>query len=116
MSLLSIALLIAWEKAGLLYWFHIDQWQHYISFYLVIAVVSTLLLSDMPWLTQFREYSVDWRDKIEEAKSEYFEVVYIPKFPEETSNRFTFHKYINNGSQYETDYYRRYYGILIVPY
>lgn len=114
MSLLSIVLLITWEKAGLLNRFHVDQWRHYISFYLVIAIVFTLLLSDMPWLMQFREYSVDWRGKIEQAKSEHLEVVYVPKFPDEISQPYTMHNY-NNKSDYESDSYRRYYGILIVP-
>ena len=115
MSLTSIALLIAWEKADLFSKYNISQWRQYFSFYLVIFVVASLFFTDMHWLAQLREYSMDWRYRIEKGKSENIGVVCVPKFPEETSNRFTIHN-INNRSAYESDYFRRYYGVLIVPY
>ncbi|MEI7848468.1 MAG: DUF6056 family protein [Chloroflexota bacterium] len=113
--LISIACLSALSKVDLLTKLCLGKWKQYLSVLLLIIILSNLYVTDAHWMGVFQNHSIRWQETVQEAKASHKEFVYVQKFPSEVANRFTQSKIMNNEKSYKTDYYLRYFGILIIP-
>jgi hypothetical protein len=113
--LISIACLSALSKVDSLAKLCLGKWKQYLSVLLLIIVLSNLYITDAHWMGVFQNHSIKWQETVQEAKASHKEFVYVQKFPSEVANRFTQSKIMNNEKSYKTDYFLRYYGILIIP-
>ena len=87
-------------------------YKRHLNIFACIILFLLLMIQNFGWFSSFIRTSVAWDKSINQAKDEGYEMVYVPKFPEQ---QILFPSEINNSSQYERDYYIRYYGIKIIP-
>lgn len=79
-----------------------------------IVFLFALLILNIPWMKTFRETTINRRALITEAVSLGKEQVVIPAYPKNVASLITFREYIDSQEQYDTPYYKQYYGIHVM--
>ena len=79
------------------------------------CILVLLLSFNLGWLDSNLKTRLEWNRLISEAVDKNYEMVEVPKFEEKYSNRFNMSNYNNNPKEFATDYYRKYYKVVVVP-
>lgn len=79
------------------------------------CIVVLLLALNTGWLISNLQTRLEWNKLISDAVENHYEMVEVPKFDERYSNRFNMSNYNNNSKEFATDYYMKYYKVLVVP-
>lgn len=99
----------------------IDNCEYYSSLsYIKSGIVSFCILIVLAfyntgWLASNFKTRLTWNQLIDDAVVNHQEMVEVPKFEENYSNRFNMNNYNNNSEEFLTNYYLKYYKVKIVP-
>ncbi len=82
---------------------------------IVIIAVLSMFYSNFFWINDLKATTVKREVLINQAIANNEDSVVVPAYPQSTSNVFTCYNYNNSPSDYESMYYQKYYGIVVVP-
>jgi hypothetical protein len=74
-----------------------------------------LFIANVPWIVSNFKTKLRWDEFVKYANTNGLEQIEVPKFEEKYSNRFNFYNFNNTKSEYNNEYYKEYYGTLIIP-
>lgn len=80
-----------------------------------ICILIVLTIYNVGWLTSNLKTRLAWNQLIDDAVVNHQEMVEVPKFEEDYSNRFNMSNYNNDPEEFLNDYYLKYYKIKVVP-
>ena len=82
---------------------------------IALSLFALLILVNFGWIKSNFTTQHIWKKKIKEAVEKNYESVEVPFFDEKYSNRFNMLNYNNNQEEFLTEYYLKYYKILVIP-
>jgi hypothetical protein len=77
--------------------------------------ITYLSIANVPWIASNFKTKLRWNDLVKYANDNELEQIEVPKFEEKYSNRFNFYNYNNVKDEYTNEYYKEYYGTLVIP-
>lgn len=107
---LGIALIFLFRNLTVMFGFFSNGKFNAVLSALIIAII---LIMNVSWIRDYRSATIERRTLIRNAIQDGRSEVFVPRYPDNTSNSITMWGYRNNQENFDTVYYIKYYGIHI---